>query len=142
MFWHKPNEAESKHDDDDESKHDDDDEEEQIEIEYKCEDCNFVATDEISLELHNERKHTGFFECVFCEYTADDEKDLNMHLHTCETYTCGECEPKFLAKNIHDLKAHLIRKHADNSKNTDINKLDRSNIDKESRRTENSEYFN
>ena len=130
-------EADSKHEDEEEQ-------EETVEIEHKCEECNFVATDDFSLQLHNERKHTGFFECVFCEYTADDEQDLNMHLHTCETYTCEECEPKFLAKNIHDLKAHLIRKHDDKSKNTKImhNKLDRTNIDKVSRRTLNSEYFN
>ena len=96
------NDIESKNDDEEEQR-------ETIESECKCEYCNFVATDEFSLELHNERKHTGFFECVLCEYTADDEGDLNMHLHTCETYTCGECEPKFLSKNIYDLKAQNIQ---------------------------------
>ena len=81
---------------------------------------------------------------MFCEYTADDEVDLNLHLHTCETFTCEECEPRFLSKNIHDLKAHLIRKHADKSKNTIIihKKLDRTNNDKVSRPTVNSTYFN
>ena len=44
---------------------------------------------------------------MFCEYNADDEVDLNLHLHTCEIFTCGECEPRFLSKNIYDLKAHL-----------------------------------
>ena len=51
---------------------DEDEQNETTEIEYMCDDCNFVAYDDLSLELHNERKHTGFFEYVFCEYTADD----------------------------------------------------------------------
>ena len=119
----------------------DDDETEEIEV--ICEDCNFIATDKLSLELHNERKHTGFFECVFCEYTADDEVDLNLHLHTCEIFSCEECEPKFLGKNIHDAKAHILRKHSENLNNFEIIhiKLDRTNIDKVSRRKVKSEYF-
>ena len=40
-------EADTKHNDEDEQN-------ETTEIEYKCEDCNFVANDNLSLELHNE----------------------------------------------------------------------------------------
>ena len=95
------------------------------------------------MELHNDRKHTGFYECVFCEYTADDEEDLNLHLHTCEICLCAECEPTFPGKNIHDLKAHLLRKNSENLNNIEIIhlKLDRTNIDKVSRRKVKSEYF-
>ena len=41
-------EADTKHNDEDEQN-------DTTEIEYKCEDCNFVANDDLSLELHNER---------------------------------------------------------------------------------------
>ena len=146
MFTHElfENEDVAKQDDETEDNEDvakQDDKTEDIEV--ICKDCNFIASDKLSLELHNERKHTGFYECVFCEYTADDEQDLNLHLHTCEIFMCAECEPKFLGKNIYDLKAHILRKHSENLNNIDIIhlKLDRTNIDKVSRRKVKSELF-
>ena len=34
----------------------------------KCEDCDFLANDDLSLEVHSARKHSGDFECALCGF--------------------------------------------------------------------------
>ena len=31
-----------------------------------CDNCNFIAADDMSLEVHYVRKHAGYFDCPFC----------------------------------------------------------------------------
>ena len=136
MYKHSSNE---KHD----SEKHDDKQYENEDMKVTCENCDFVAADDLSLEVHYQREHSGYFECAFCEYSAKDEEGLNTHLHTCETFTCEVCEPKFMVKKLPDLITHLLSNHSNNLKNTNIIhiKMDRKNVDKVSRRTVSSEYF-
>ena len=107
-----------------------------------CDNCDFIAADDISLEVHNVRKHGGYFDCPFCHHRLKDEEDFNTHLHTCESYICEVCEPKFMLK-LSDLISHLSSKHTTDFKNVNIIhlKMDRHNFDKVSRRIVSSEYF-
>ena len=63
-------------------------------LEYKCENCDFLFHDMLSLDLHVGRKHSGKFECAICDYEGKNKEDLNTHLHTCETFTCDYCFPR------------------------------------------------
>ena len=113
------------------------------ELKYKCEDCDFLANDILSLDVHVERKHSGNFKCAICEFTAKNEEHLNTHLHTCETFTCEYCFPKFIAKTLADLIPHLKTKHPKHLENTSIihTKLARGDADKVSKRKVNSSYL-
>ena len=33
-------------------------------------DCNFIAADDMSLEVHYVRKHDGYFACPFCHHRS------------------------------------------------------------------------
>ena len=115
-----------------------------ITLNLKCGDCDFLANDELSLEVHAARKHTGNFECPICEYTAISEESLDIHLHTCETFTCDVCyNPKIILKNLHDLKSHLSSKHPKHLKNTYIthSKMDRGDFDRVSQNSLCGAYF-
>ena len=51
----------------------------------KCEDCGFLANDDLSLEVHCATTYSGSFECALCGFAAKDEDTLNIHHYTCET---------------------------------------------------------
>ena len=114
-------------------------------LKFKCEDCAFLAQDELSLVVHAGKKHSGNFECALCGFTGADLVHLETHLHTCERYTCthGNCKPNNNFLNISDLKSHLSDKHQKHLKHTEIDhiKMDRKNPDKVSNRTISDSYF-
>ena len=35
-----------------------------------CDNCNFIAADDMSLEVHYVRKHAGYFDCPFCHHRS------------------------------------------------------------------------
>ena len=114
------------------------------ELKYKCEDCDFLVEDILSLDVHVERKHSGNFKCVICGFSEKDEEHLNTHLHTCETFTCDYCFPdRVCVKNLPDLIKHLKIKHEKHLKTTTIThtKMDRNNIDKVSQNKVKSSYL-
>ena len=112
-------------------------------LELKCEDCDFLSADKLSLEIHAERTHTGDYYCTICGFKANNLSELDIHLHTCETFTCDFCHPKIKVKHISDLKSHLTSKHSKHLKNTDIihTKMDRKDFEKVSQNTLSSAYF-
>ena len=57
------------------------------ELNVQCPNCDFKVFDDLSLEVHYERKHSGYYDCVLCGYRARDEESLDTHLFTCETFT-------------------------------------------------------
>ena len=60
-------------------------------LKFKCEHCEFLFKDMLSLDVHVERKHSGSSECGSCGFELKSENNLNIHLHTCETFTCDDC---------------------------------------------------
>ena len=132
MFMHEVNEEPSDDRDNDDG-----------ELNVQCPNCDFKVTNDLSLEVHYERKHSGYYDCALCGYRARDEESLDTHLFTCETFTCENCDPKFVAKTLPDIKTHLTDEHQNDSRTTNILhlKLDRNNVDKVSHRTVRGTYF-
>ena len=105
----------------------------------KCEDCSFMANDDLSLEVHSARIHSGNFEFGLCGFVSKDEDHLNTHLHTCETFTCSYCTPTLVS----EVTSHLSFKHAKNSKDINIIhiKMDRKDPNTVSRREVSGAFF-
>ena len=80
-------------------------------IEYRCEECDFLGANPFTIEVHLGKSHSDKFEFGLCEYVAKDLEALDMHLFTCEIYQCEECEKRF--KNITDMKEHFTNEHGD-----------------------------
>ena len=110
-------------------------------LKFKCEDCEFLTEDELSLEVHSGKVHSGNFECALCGFSGKDIEDLETHLHTCETFTCTNCEETF--KYVSDVKSHLTNKHPKHIKHTTIKQflMDRKNSDKVSRKEFRGSYL-
>ena len=114
-------------------------------LKLKCEDCDFLSEDKLSLEVHAGKKHSGNFECAMCGFSGVDLEHLETHLHehTFERFTCNYCHPKTTFPNITDLKSHLSSQHPKHLKHTDMIhiKMDRKNSNKVTSRTFKGSHF-
>ena len=108
---------------------------------YKCEDCDFLAPNDLTLEVHAGRVHSGNFECGLCDYTGKNLEKLYLHKKTCETYTCIRCDKTF--KNQGDCAVHLKKEHARHAKLTEIliAKLGRENFENVASKTLPGDYL-
>ena len=106
---------------------------------YKCEDCDFFAPNELSLEVHAGKKHSGNFECGLCDFTGTSLENLELHQFTCEIYTC--CDLNYTEMGA--LKKHLNEKHKKHIKYVEIlhSKMDRKNFENVSSRTIQGSYL-
>ena len=112
-------------------------------VDMKCEDCDFLANDDLSLEVHAARKNSGNFECALCGFVAKDEENLNIHLHTCEIFQCSFCQPKVIMKTVPAVSSHLSSNHTKNSNDVKIYhiKMDRKDAETLSLKTVSSNTF-
>ena len=96
---------------------------------YKCEDCDFFAPNELTLEVHTGKVHSGNSECGLCNFLGKNTEQLDLHQTTCETYTCISCNKTF--KTQGDCTDHLKKEHSRNIKHTEIliAKLDRKDFE-------------
>ena len=69
---------------------------------FKCVDCEFVGTNEETMEVHIGKTHADIFVCGLCDYKAETLEELDIHLFTCEVYICSKCD--FLEKSLSELK--------------------------------------
>ena len=68
----------------------------------KCENCSFLATNNLSLNVHEGKVHSGEFGCGLCGFEAGNLETLEMHLHTCEIYTC--CRSDDTVRTVSEIK--------------------------------------
>ena len=95
------------------------------EAKFKCEDCDFYAENELSIEVHQGRCHTESFECGLCDFKAESLGNLNIHLSTCESYECDYCF--FRVKHLPAIKVHMEEEHEEENIKILHGKLDRKN---------------
>ena len=97
-------------------------------LKFKCEDCDYFAPNQLSLEIHAGKTHSGNFECALCEFKGKDVEDLETHLHTCQKFIC-DCRAKLSFSNLPDLKSHLSSQHKKDLPSTYIEliQMDRQN---------------
>ena len=76
---------------------------------YKCDECDFICENTMTMEVHIGKLHGEIVECGLCSYKAKDLEALNLHISTCETYICEEC--CYRTTKLHEMKEHLNTKH-------------------------------
>ena len=78
---------------------------------HKCKECEFVAKNYKTLEVHLGKTHRETFECGLCEIGFDNLENLEIHLKTCEIYKCRHCQIRLLS--ISSIKEHIKSEHGD-----------------------------
>ena len=54
------------------------------EIRYKCEECDFVGQNEVTMEVHFGKLHPAKFECGLCALEAGSLENIEIHFNTHE----------------------------------------------------------
>ena len=49
------------------------------EIRYKCEECDFIGQNEVTIEVHLGKLHSEKFECGLCDLEAGGLENLEIH---------------------------------------------------------------
>lgn len=85
-------------------------------VEYKCDLCNFIATQNYKLQQHTNKKHLGIKEdtpCDKCDYNPRDRGNLLKHKRVVHEglrlFPCNLCEYKSSARN--SLNEHILSIH-------------------------------
>ena len=82
---------------------------------YKCEMCNFIASQRDNLQKHINRKHLGIKDdtpCDQCDYNPRDRRNLIKHkkvVHEGLRYPCNFCEYKSTSRTV--LNNHISSIH-------------------------------
>lgn len=96
------------------------------EARFKCDDCDFVGQNELTMDVHIGKHHSEKYECGLCEFEANNQENLEIHLISCEMYQCVGCSEKF--KSIKEVKNHIVEMHNSNGCHYVTHlKLDRNN---------------
>jgi hypothetical protein len=77
----------------------------------KCNDCSYLAEEEIDMLVHVGKKHSDHFECCLCDLVEKDKETLGNHLYNCEVYQSQSCDK--LYKHISDLKTYCLSEYID-----------------------------
>ena len=88
---------------------------EQTKFQFRCNQCNFIYSEQKSLYLHKKQKHADrTFHCDSCENAYSTRNSLARHVlyyhKNPGSYICGICNMKFNRKDF--LDKH-IRRHSD-----------------------------
>ena len=100
---------------------------EPAELQFKCQDCEYWGSNELTMEVHNGRCHSETFECGLCDFKANTLENLEIHLSTCEIYDCAGCH--FRVKTISEMKEHVNDEHENRNVKILHGKQDRKNCE-------------
>ena len=76
---------------------------------YRCEECEFIGSTMVTMDVHSGKFHSKKFVCGLCDYEAGSLENLDMHLFTCEMFECCRCDDRML--KLADLKDHIRSAH-------------------------------
>ena len=97
------------------------------EARLKCDDCDFVGQNVVSIEVHIRRKHSEKYEFGLCDFEAGSSENIEMHLSTCELFECDNPFCEFICKNLTYMKKHIREKHEQEKGYVSHFKLDSNN---------------
>ena len=84
-------------------------------VRYQCNECDFMAHEVETLNVHFGSKHTEKKQCGLCDENFESSEDLANHLSKCEILMCANsgCRDYFLT--MKDLKDHINENHRKNA---------------------------
>ena len=91
---------------------------------YKCDECDFVGQNEVTMEVHNGKHHSEKFECGLCDSEMKNLESLETHLNTCESFRCYRCLGRY--KTLKEVKNHFPEVHKKEHGLIDHLKIDRN----------------
>ena len=84
-------------------------------VRYQCNECEFMANETETLNVHFGRKHSPKQQCGLCDENFKNSEDLENHLTKCEIYMCSNSGCRDYFKTLEEIKQHISEHHRKNS---------------------------
>ena len=78
-------------------------------VNFQCEECDFLGENEHSMVVHIGKKHSENIECGLCDTIFKNIEQLETHLTTCEIFRCFKSHESF--KTLLEMKKHIENEH-------------------------------
>ena len=84
-------------------------------VKYQCNECEFMANEPETLNVHFGRKHSPKQQCGLCDKSYENSDDLEKHLNECEIFMCSNSGCRDYFKTLVEMKEHISEHHRKNS---------------------------
>ena len=84
-------------------------------VRYQCNECEFMANEVETLDVHFGKKHLDKKQCGLCDKFFDTSKLLDDHLTKCEIFMCSNSGCRESYEKLTDMKEHINNEHRKNS---------------------------
>ena len=84
-------------------------------VRYQCNECDFMAQEIETLNVHFGRKHSDKHQCGLCDKTFDNSEALENHLLKCEIFMCSNSGCRDYFGTLAEIKEHISEHHKKNA---------------------------
>ena len=84
-------------------------------MQLQCNECEFMANEVETLNVHFGRKQTNKKQCGLCDKPFQSSKDLDKHISHCEVFMCSNSGCKDMFEKLGDMKEHINTEHRQKS---------------------------
>ena len=84
-------------------------------VRYQCNECEFMAQEVETINVHFGRKHSEKNQCGLCDKNFETSTILNEHLTQCEVFMCSNSGCRETFGTLIEMKDHINSEHRKNS---------------------------
>ena len=84
-------------------------------VRYQCNECEFMANEVETINVHFGRKHSNKNQCGLCDKNFETSTILNEHLTQCELFMCTNSGCRETFGTLIEMKDHINSEHRKNS---------------------------
>ena len=84
-------------------------------VKYQCDECDFMANQIETLQVHFGIQHSDPKQCGLCDSDFKTSKQLEDHQTKCEIFMCSNSHCRETFKTLEEMKLHINDEHRKNS---------------------------
>ena len=84
-------------------------------VRYQCNECDFMANEVETLNIHFGKTHTEKPQCGLCDKFFESSEGLSKHLLKCEILMCANSGCRDYFTTITEMKNHISEHHKKNA---------------------------
>ena len=84
-------------------------------VKFQCNECEFMALEPHTLQVHFGMKHAAKQHCGLCDENFNKPEHVEEHLTKCEIFVCSNSHCRETFKTLPQIREHILEEHRKNS---------------------------
>ena len=84
-------------------------------VKFQCNECEFMASDPHTLQVHFGINHSSTKHCGLCDDEFKNAEEVEDHLTQCKIHVCSNSHCRDIFKELPAMKEHIKEEHRKNS---------------------------